>query len=552
MDNVAHQDVPSAITAINRVYRAPAYFGNKTMSVAHFNPNAIFAKSKKGDENVKAYEGMTAIDFTGNGDATYQQGLNGGKFYAPLLDDGGLTDFTNVDLTSNLLVYTDTSNEEATNTNNVVMGKLTDKAYQEVNSTYHTVATVTDDIRGHWVQKVGDAYKAVRDHFLVDKEDFNAPISYSFGEGKRMWYQRLPENYVGKKNAAGTGYIDNGAGWEGISLPFTAEIVTTNTKGELTHFYGGSSKGHEYWLRKYEGGALKSGSSDIFEATFNRPAAVSGDKQYTNTFLWDYYYSRNSRADLNSDQYPDATYKYYSESRTYTDYPRLASATPYIIGFPGERYYEFDLSGNFESKTAYEPYAPKLSQQIVTFASAPGTATTIGVSDTEMANGKAAAGGYTFMPNYGTKTLAGVAYVLNTNDEMVDNRGNSYKKVESGAVTVPFRPYFVTTPTTPTPAAKRASSIIFSNESTQLQGNDNDLNADDKAYNLDIYAKRKKIVVESNLRETTEVRIVNATGITVSTFTIEPGETVETRVNTSGVYIVLTSDGRYNKKLAVR
>ena len=552
VDNVAHQDVPSAITAINRVYRAPAYFGNKTMSVAHFNPNAIFAKSKKGDENVKAYEGMTAIDFTGNGDATYQQGLNGGKFYAPLLDDGGLTDFTNVDLTSNLLVYTDTSNEEATNTNNVVMGKLTDKAYQEVNSTYHTVATVTDDIRGHWVQKVGDAYKAVRDHFLVDKEDFNAPISYSFGEGKRMWYQRLPENYVGKKNAAGTGYIDNGAGWEGISLPFTAEIVTTNTKGELTHFYGGSSKGHEYWLRKYEGGALKSGSSDIFEATFNRPAAVSGDKQYTNTFLWDYYYSRNSRADLNSDQYPDATYKYYSESRTYTDYPRLASATPYIIGFPGERYYEFDLSGNFESKTAYEPYAPKLSQQIVTFASAPGTATTIGVSDTEMANGKAAAGGYTFMPNYGTKTLAGVAYVLNTNDEMVDNRGNSYKKVESGAVTVPFRPYFVTTPTTPTPAAKRASSIIFSNESTQLQGNDNDLNADDKAYNLDIYAKRKKIVVESNLRETTEVRIVNATGITVSTFTIEPGETVETRVNTSGVYIVLTSDGRYNKKLAVR
>ena len=144
-----------------------------------------------------------------------------------------------------------------------------------------------------------------------------------------------------------------------------------------------------------------------------------------------------------------------------------------------------------------------------------------------------------------------MAYVLNSDDTEVDKRGNSYKKVDDGALTVPFRPYFIAAPAQ-NGAPKRASSIIFSNETTQLQGNDNDLNAEDKAYNLDIFAKRKKIVVESNLRETTEVRIVNATGITVSTFTIEPGETVETRVNTSGVYIVLTSDGRYNKKLAVR
>ena len=69
---------------------------------------------------------------------------------------------------------------------------------------------------------------------------------------------------------------------------------------------------------------------------------------------------------------------------------------------------------------------------------------------------------------------------------------------------------------------------------------------------LDIYAKRKKIVVESNLREITEVRIVNTAGITLRTFDIEPGETVETRVNNGGVYIVQTSDGHYNKKLAVR
>ena len=547
VENVAHQEVPSAIDATNRVYRAPAYFGNSTMGVAHFNPNAIFAQTKKNDATVEAYKGMTAIDFTGNSDAAYQQGLNDGKFYAPLLDDGGLTDFTNVDLTSNLLVYT----HNGSTTENVVKSKLTDKAYNETNDTYHTVAAVTDGIRGHWVQKVDAGYKAIRDHFLVDKEDFNAPISYTFDTDKRMWYQRMPDNYVGREKADKSGYIDRGAGWEGISLPFTAEIVTTDVKGELTHFYGESSTGHEYWLRKFEGGALKTGSTDIFEATFNRPANGTETKTYSNTFLWDYYYSKNDRYDLNSDQYPGS---YYNAGHDYENYPRLAVATPYIIGFPGKRYYEFDLSGNFVAGTAKVTAPAKLSAQTITFASKTGA--TIDVSDTELAT-HASAGGYDFVSNYASKTLTDVAYILNTNDETVDNRGNSYQKVATGAVTVPFRPYFINTPSSGAPKMVRTigqsvRTIVFSNETTQLQGNDKDMSADDKAYGLDIYAKRKKIIVESNLRETTEVRIVNATGITVSTFTIEPGETIETDITIAGVYIVRADNGRYTKKIALR
>ena len=567
VENVSHEDVPSAVDATNRVFRAPAYFGSKTMGVAHFNPNAIFAKTKKGDATVKAYEGMTAIDFTGCNDATYQQGWNGDKFYAPLLDDGGLTDFTNVDLTSNLLAYTDntsTATAEATQTNTVVAGKLTDKAYAEVNTTYHTVAPVTDVIRGHWVQKVESNYVATRDHFLVDKEDFNSPIAYNFDSDHRMWYQRTPDNYVGRKKADGTGFIDNGAGWEGISLPFTAEIVTTNSKGEITHFYKSASgdasendKGHEYWLRKYEGGALKTGSSNIFVATFNKPAAAGTEenKDYKNSFLWDYYYSHNTFNDLNSDDYPGTYYKPDPENdnivKTYMHYPRLACATPYIIGFPGERYYEFDLSGNFEAKTAKATTPAKLSAQVITFVSPFGE--TIHVSDDEITTKAAAQNhdGYAFVTNFTARTLEGVAYVLNSDDTEVDKRGNSYKKVEDGALTVPFRPYFRPA-AQQNPAPKRASSIVFSNETTQLQGNDNELNPDDKAYDLIITAKRKKIIVESHLREATEVRIVNATGITLDTFTIEPGETIETRVQNAGVYIVLTTDGRYLKKLALK
>ena len=56
---------------------------------------------------------MTAIDFAGHydthtpeGPKPYELGLNGdGKFYAPLLDDGGLLSIINCDETRNLLVY---------------------------------------------------------------------------------------------------------------------------------------------------------------------------------------------------------------------------------------------------------------------------------------------------------------------------------------------------------------------------------------------------------------------------------------------------------------
>jgi hypothetical protein len=48
------------------------------------------------------------------------------------------------------------------------------------------------------------------------------------------------------------------------------------------------------------------------------------------------------------------------------------------------------------------------------------------------------------------------------------------------------------------------------------------------------------------------VRIVNLAGMTINAFTIEPGETVETRINNSGVYIVEPSEARFIKKLSVK
>ena len=63
---------------------------------------------------------------------------------------------------------------------------------------------------------------------------------------------------------------------------------------------------------------------------------------------------------------------------------------------------------------------------------------------------------------------------------------------------------------------------------------------------------RHLILVESALTYTTDVRIVNLAGMTINAFTIEPGETIETRINNSGVYIVEPSEARFIKKLSVR
>ena len=563
VEGLTHQAEPSVISKLggrlietnegNRVYRAPAYFGNNTMGAAHFNPYAVFAKSKKDDATVEAYKGMTAIDFSGYNGGGYLYGQQSGGFYPPLLDDDGIVDFTNVDLTRNLLVYTDATNASAT-TENTVKTKLIEETYQETNDTYHTVAEAHNlrqekTIRGHWIQKVGADYKATRDHYLVDKEDFNAPISYTFDTNNRMWYQRLPENYVGKRNAAGTGFIDNGAGWEGISLPFTAEIVTTNTKGEITHFYNYTSgsedhtKGHEYWLREFKG--QKEGTTvtnGVFTADFSKPTVGTENKEYTNTFLWDYYYSINNREDLNTDQYPDASYKYYSESHDYTNYPRLANATPYIIGFPGERYYEFDLSGEFEAKTAKITPA-KLSAQIITFAS--NTGATIGVSDTEF-SAATVKDGYTFVPNYMSKEVEN-CYLMN-------DEGNQFTKVTNTAP-VPFRPYFIAGPVS-SPAMTRGvvGTIVFDDDNSSFAiGDDSDpSDGDFRQGGLTFSVGKHKIAVTSSLCRTADVGIYSVSGVCIASFDIAPGETIETPVYNSGVYIIRAAGGHYTQKITLK
>ena len=570
----SHEDLPGRISNTNRVMRAPAYFRSGTMGVAHFNAEAIIsAKSKPKtvtDANLNdAYPGMTAIDFAGHQEGTaaaaYKQGYNGTLFYQPLLDDSGLSSINTIGQTQNLLVYAParTADEGYSNsaTYNVLNGYFTgEPQYVSCDETsnnyadgfnYNRVAKAdASKVVGHLVQ--GDL-TATNDHLLVDKQDFFCPIAYTFNGSSRMWYQRTPDNYV-----------DHQSGWETISLPFEAEVVTTDKKGELTHFYEGqnadgspNSIGHEYWLREYNG--KESVTNNVLTVKFNRLAAETAsnapDKTVENTFLWDFFYQGlHSQQDDNQDEYQEY---YKNDSREYAKYPRMKAGTPYLIGFPGQMYYEFDLSGNFKALTTSSntPDTLKVSRQVLSFIS--NTGITVNASDTETGR---SADDYLFKTNYLRQSLTGSNWALNAKN---NDGKSSFDKTPASATTEtpavnvwPFRPYFTATtsssrPDTPTPKFAITRINISSDAGIGIGDLDpSEDNIGDGALRFKV--SRRKISVTSSLRYATDVRIVNTGGLTIANFTIQPDETIEITVNSGGVYIVHADDGRYQKKLAIK
>ena len=559
----AHQELPTAVVRsngllsqnsdANRVYRAPAYYSSKAMGVAHFNPNAYLAQTKKDDPTTLAYPNMTAIDFAGHNDPAYAIAFNSAPwFYPPLLDDDGLSSIVNQDETQNLLVYApaETSTDGYANkkTFDVLTSYFVDPAYTDYYDNtdgYRLVNVPSVSIYGHLIQS---DLTAINDHLLVDLQDFNCPIPYRFDNDHLMWYQRTPEEQQ---------FVDHTSGWQGISLPFTAELVTTQNKGEITHFFSGSESskngtgtkvGHEYWLREFNSIAEETTPTVRARATFLYPEAKNEfeDKNVTSTFLWDYYYKNDyahNQLDKNADTYLQYQ-KYYNSSRRYYDYPLLTAATPYIIGFPGATYYEFDLSGNFEALNTAAPLSG-LGRQTVTFASYNGA--DIAVSDNEtpkdVQRTLAGAGtkdySFTFHSNYLTTSLTPDDYALNT-------AGNKFDKVTTGGVkALPFRPYFTANATAKSGGVKRElpGYILFSGVN-----NDEDMEGPESALDgtVEIFAQGRNIITRSHMKEATTIRIVNAAGITLSNFVLPAGQTIETPVNVPGIYIV------NRKKLSIR
>ena len=383
-----------------------------------------------------------------------------------------------------------------------------------------------------------DGYHADLNHLLIDKEDFNAPIHYIFSGDYRMWYQRTPEAYVESKDC----------GWETVSLPFTAERVTTQQKGEITHFYKYQANdnatdqqkkdgniGHEYWLREFSDitSADKIEFRTIYADMTNSTGKVRG------TFLWDYYYSRNSRKDQNNDIYQ----QYYNQDYTYTHYPLYASGTPYLIGWPGSRYYEFDLeedeTDGFVATTAATTIPAKLNRQIITFLSRPNE--TINVTDndystvhnTKLSTVTYGDYSYTYMPTYQARIVA-TDYIISNEISNGTEHVAGFEENTNEATVQPFRAYLTSThiQSAPKRAGTRADILYISNPG------DDSMQQSAANRGLHIYTDHMSICIESTLEYTAQVTITSVAGKILKSFEIQPGTKVTVPVNNRGVYIV--------------
>ena len=133
---------------------------------------------------------------------------------------------------------------------------------------------------------------------------------------------------------------------------------------------------------------------------------------------------------------------------------------------------------------------------------------------------------------------------------LMNDEGSSFDVTPAGgSATVPFRPYFVYTGSN-APSYDVTRSIHFDSSESSFTIDEDP--SDELAGELRFSVKPRKLVTSSTLRKPADVQIYSTSGVVISSFTIQPGETVETDINTSGVYIVRAANGRYTKKLTLK
>ena len=490
----------------NRVYRTPGYYGDTQMDAFHYN--AYLRESSSMGTYVHQAT-TTAIDFTGHHDLSKAMGYIAGTstaansgnesksiFYPPIADNAStFADFFVKDgVTQNLLVYTPAKEADSENTN---------EAYDVVSKSLNYAETTKESlIHGHHIvanpyysEGSSSAYEAYTTNLLhlvertaggqnsegetCDNNNFCAPIAFKVSD--HAWYTRKPQYYAN----------DNTGAWEGICLPFTVDKTVASLNGEITHFYGKPSEDevsnpavnthnlhHEYWLRGMMAVVNEKGSNAL-AATFERPglaadslfdvsatyeasgstapAGISGklsfDYEYNNSFFVDTY----GKLQYNQNANP-----YYAESHTYKDYLPLTSGVPYIVRFPGERYYEFDLSSKFYNNLISSRNEPA---QTVTFhaygsenqSEAYHGAVVIPITATMQT---AEANGFQHLGTFTAKRVAEES-VFGMNAD-----GTAFDQASTIRTVMPFRTY-VTMSVSPISGSSRAASTARQSDSSR-------------------------------------------------------------------------------------
>lgn len=514
----------------NRIYRTAGYYGDTKLDAFHYNA------SNNANSLMSTYVHQmttTAIDFTCLNDKGAAMGFNkaadinqNGIFYPPVDDNAKVFSDLSIQqgVSQNLLVYTAANGNDIDN--NTEAYDIADNALGYKENTSETT------IYGHHIFKnnAGNGYTTSLLHLVertpegknsegdkCENNDFCAPIPFTVTN--HAWYVRKPMYYA----------EDSIGAWEGICLPFTAQKVKASINGEITHFYGTPTEDelanpatnthtlhHEYWLR-----GLTGVNETEKTATFQRPGTTEGlfMNKSANAAKWNYQFSNS----FFGNTYKDWAYRwdansYYAKDHEYQDYIPLTAGVPYIVRFPGERYYEFDLS----SKFYYSILDKKEDPQTITFhaygsASEEPQKKAIVIPITK--DMKTESNGYAHRGTFAAKEVAnGGIYALNT-------EGTAFSNTATSQTVMPFRTYLTTESTNAGARSSEVPSVIRISETTgidriepEINGND-DTPAGESLFIRPIGAHRVRI--ESTY--STQLQVFSITGQLYRILDVRPG-----------------------------
>ena len=507
------EDYPAKIASqqnkymINRVYRTDGYYGSTNSGKFYYN-----AYNQDG-RNMGTYVHLpatTAINFAASDD-------NATSFYDFIIKDG---------VTRNLLVYTEGNKEDnATDAYDIVSKAL---SYDE--------NTPESLIMGHHIAKSGEAYATQKLH-LVERtpngknsegdacvnNDFCVPIPFSVTN--HAWYVRKPMYYA--ENTTGA--------WEGICLPFTVQKAEASINGEITHFYGTEDLHHEYWLRGLTevkaANTVNAANATEKSAIFQRPGdglfhvanAETQKYKFLNTFFVDTYRDWSYNEEKNS---------YYNEPHTYSGYLPLTAGIPYVVRFPGERYYEFDLSSKFYNSLLNK----KAAAQTITFhaygaASDEASKKAIVIPITQNM-GTENISGFSHRGTFAAQQVAnGTLYGMNDNGTAFISASSSALASTPGSAlshttVMPFRTYMAPASQQAKVRSTDATKVIRISETTgidriepEANGNDEDTPAGEYLLIRPIGAHR--VSIESTYA--TQLKVFSTTGQLHRILDVQPG-----------------------------
>lgn len=500
----------------NRIYRTAGYYGDTKLDAFHYNA------SNNANSLMSTYVHQTtttAIDFTCLNDKGAAMGFNkaadinqNGIFYPPVDDNAKIFSDLSIQqgVSQNLLVYTAANGNDIDN--NTEAYDIADNALGYKENTSETT------IYGHHIFKnnADDGYTTSLLHLVertpegknsegdkCENNDFCAPIQFTVTN--HAWYVRKPMYYA--EDATGA--------WEGICLPFTAQKVMASLNGEITHFYGDKYLHHEYWLR-----GLTEVNTTNNTATFQRPGTTAGLFQAEGAESKDYTFNNNFFVTTYGEHFynKDAN-PYYSNQQEYKNYQLLTKGIPYLVRFPGYRYYEFDLSSKFYNNILNT----NVSSQTVTFHAFGNE------NETESAD-KAIVipitqamatqyNGYYHVGSFAaTKVANGTIYGMNA-------VGTAFDDASTLQTVMPFRTYMTTLMTNDRTRSSEVPSVIRISETTgidriepEINGND-DTPAGESLFIRPIGAHRVRI--ESTY--STQLQVFSTTGQLYRILDVRPG-----------------------------